>query len=105
MVAAAARLFRAPGYPAGGHRALETAHSSALARLRRGAGELARALAEALTAHGLPQAEAPSLATLTLAGIEGALIMARAERAVARSCRCGPAGTARIRRRRSGMER
>ncbi|HXV93950.1 MAG TPA: TetR family transcriptional regulator, partial [Pseudonocardia sp.] len=59
---------------------LETAHTSeALAAA--GAAALARwhaVVAEALTDAGVPAAEAGSLATLVVAGVEGGLLMARA---------------------------
>jgi len=62
---------------------LETAHSSdVLAAACHGAlGSWRAALAEALAGRGVPEPEADSLAALVLAGIEGALILARAQRA------------------------
>jgi TetR/AcrR family transcriptional repressor of lmrAB and yxaGH operons len=61
---------------------LETAHSSDALRTAcaEALGSWRAALADALGAGGLPEAQARSLATLVLAGIEGALILARAER-------------------------
>jgi TetR/AcrR family transcriptional repressor of lmrAB and yxaGH operons len=61
---------------------LETAHSSdSLGTACAAAlGGWRTALSEALAAHGLAEPEARSLATLVLAGIEGALVLARAER-------------------------
>src|SRR5882757_453135 len=134
MVTAAARLFRAQGYPATGWRQVVTesaapwgsqahhfpggkeqlgvealswaatgferairtvfagvhpadavqrwVHAAAaeLAASAEALGSWRAALADALGARGLPEAQARSLATLVLAGIEGALILARAER-------------------------
>jgi TetR/AcrR family transcriptional regulator, lmrAB and yxaGH operons repressor len=62
--------------------ALETAHSSdALAAACGAALETWRAaLAQSIAGHGAAPAEASSLATLVLAGIEGALLIARASR-------------------------
>ena len=64
--------------------ALETAHSSEVlaAACADALASWRAALADALTSHGVPESEATSLAALMLAAIEGALIMARAERAV-----------------------
>jgi TetR/AcrR family transcriptional regulator, lmrAB and yxaGH operons repressor len=61
---------------------LETAHSSdALgAACAAALGGWRTALSKALTGHGLAEPAARSLATLVLAGIEGALVLARAER-------------------------
>jgi TetR/AcrR family transcriptional repressor of lmrAB and yxaGH operons len=61
---------------------LETAHSSDALRTAcaEALGSWRAALADALGARGLPEAQARSLATLVLAAIEGALILARAER-------------------------
>jgi len=63
---------------------LETAHSSEVLAdaCAEALGSWRAALAEALRSHGMPESEAASLAALMLAAIEGALIMARAERAV-----------------------
>lgn len=62
--------------------ALETAHTSAaLAEACAGAlGSWCTALVDAMTARGCPEDEAAPLATLVLAGIEGALLLARAQR-------------------------
>jgi AcrR family transcriptional regulator len=70
---------------------LETAHSSdALgAACAEALGSWRAALADALAGRGLPGTQARSLATLVLAGIEGALILARAERAGGRRARTG----------------
>jgi TetR/AcrR family transcriptional repressor of lmrAB and yxaGH operons len=62
--------------------ALETAHTSdALAAACGGALAAWRsALAESIARHGAAPAEASALATLTLAAVEGALLLARASR-------------------------
>lgn len=61
---------------------LEAAHTSDALGVACAAalGAWSAALAEAMTAHGAAPPEATSLATLVLAGIEGALVLARAER-------------------------
>jgi TetR/AcrR family transcriptional regulator, lmrAB and yxaGH operons repressor len=84
-VAAAAAELAASGWRDGCPVAtvtLETAHcSDALgAACAAALGSWHAALADALAGRGLAEPQARSLATLVLAGIEGALILARAER-------------------------
>jgi TetR/AcrR family transcriptional repressor of lmrAB and yxaGH operons len=61
---------------------LEMAHKSeaVAAACGRALGGWQRILTEAIAARGVPDAEAGDLATLVLAGIEGGLILARANR-------------------------
>ncbi|WP_028932651.1 TetR/AcrR family transcriptional regulator [Pseudonocardia spinosispora] len=61
---------------------LETAHTStSLAAACAGAyADWRTALTDAISARGLPEPEATSLATLTLAAFEGGMLLARAER-------------------------
>lgn len=61
---------------------LETAHASAVlaGACQAALGSWHAAITEAITARGIPSADALRLATLILAGIEGGLLLARAYR-------------------------